>query len=115
MMEVTLQIEVVECAVCGLPFGITQHFERQRRADHANFWCPSGHTNHYPGETDEERLRKKLAQAQHCCDQERARATDLAAQLSHAENRVRGYQGALAKEKKRQPKRIAAQAGPDAG
>lgn len=35
--------EVVECAHCSLPFGLTTHFMKQRREDHQGFQCPNGH------------------------------------------------------------------------
>jgi hypothetical protein len=50
---------VIECAGCSLPFGVTSTFERQRRDDHRTFYCPNGHNNFYPHETENEKLKRK--------------------------------------------------------
>lgn len=57
-MNATVEFSVVDCPNCGIQFAITGSYERRRRADHVNFYCPSGHAQHYPGQTDEDRLRK---------------------------------------------------------
>lgn len=61
-MYVTLT--TLECANCGVPFGISKDYEQRRREDHREFKCPSGHVNYFPQETDAERLRKQVAQLQ---------------------------------------------------
>ncbi len=38
----------IECASCSVWFSVTEHFERRRREDHAQFFCPNGHSNIYP-------------------------------------------------------------------
>lgn len=50
---------VVECCNCCLPFGLTAYFQTRRRKDHQTFYCPSGHPNYYPAETDVEKLKRK--------------------------------------------------------
>ena len=101
------------CGQCGMTYAVPQEWldERKRRGD--TFWCPNGHARVFRP-TEIETLRKQLAQAQHCCDQERARVAELRDRLQHKGRQVIGYQGALAKEKKRNAPRkmLAAQAGP---
>lgn len=53
-----------ECCNCGLPFAMTKDFQRRRINDHKNFYCPSGHSQHYAGETEAKKLSKKLEQKQ---------------------------------------------------
>lgn len=52
----------VDCASCGVSFGITPNFESQRRHDHAKFYCPNGHVNVYPAPkvTEEQKQIKEL-------------------------------------------------------
>lgn len=50
---------VIECCACCLPFGVTSYFGQQRREDHQTFYCPAGHSNYYPAETDIEKERRK--------------------------------------------------------
>lgn len=58
----TLYVE--ECYKCGMLFGITQRFEKDRRKDHEGFYCPRGHKQWYSAQSDEERLKKELIKAQ---------------------------------------------------
>lgn len=53
-------LEVIHCAVCGIPFGVTQDFRDRRLNDKKDFNCPVGHVNVYRGETEADRLRKEL-------------------------------------------------------
>ena len=64
----TLVLTVIECADCGVPFGVTERLERERREDRANFYCPNGHSQWFPGKTPaqlvaEERARTEAALA----------------------------------------------------
>jgi hypothetical protein len=56
----TLKMHCLDCANCGILFGITQDFEARRREDHRDFYCPSGHANRYNQKSEADRLRDKL-------------------------------------------------------
>lgn len=43
---------VVECCSCGVAFGLTATLERERRRDHASFYCPNGHSQGYMAKSD---------------------------------------------------------------
>lgn len=49
------------CANCGCLYAMTEHYREQRRRDHVHFYCPNGHSNYIPAETEEERLQRELA------------------------------------------------------
>lgn len=55
-MTVTIEVYLkpVECANCGVVFGITSRFMENRRKDHQGFFCPLGHGNTYLQKTSEE-------------------------------------------------------------
>lgn len=56
---------VVTCGECGTTFGMDERFHRERREDHATFYCPNGHPRAYLGKSDMERERDQArAQAQ---------------------------------------------------
>lgn len=93
-MTYTGLLSVVECAECHMDFGVTPQFERDRRADHATFYCPNRHANYYGHESVEERLRRQLAAAEGKAAAERARAAT-------AEARRRAAKGQLTKVKNR--------------
>lgn len=54
-----MELELVECATCYMPFGISKTTEGRLRKCHNAFYCPSGHANYFYGETQEEKLRKQ--------------------------------------------------------
>lgn len=56
-------MHIIECARCGIDFGIGDEYMSARRKDHGTFYCPSGHPNWYPEDNTEERLRKDLERA----------------------------------------------------
>ena len=53
---------VINCAKCGIGFGIPEDYERQLRSDCGTFYCPSGHTQWFPGKTDQQRINELKAQ-----------------------------------------------------
>jgi 5,10-methylenetetrahydrofolate reductase len=73
-----IQFEVYECANCGMPFGVSADFVERRRKDHASFHCPRGHSQSFDQESEAERLRRMLTEAN-------AKATALAQRAANAE------------------------------
>jgi len=59
--EQTLETE--ECCSCGVVFAMPRSLQKQLRNNHAYFYCPVGHSQHYTGETETERLRKLLEES----------------------------------------------------
>ena len=55
----------IECATCGVWFGITETYQARRREDHVDFHCPNGHLNVYaaPKITPEEEKIADLERA----------------------------------------------------
>lgn len=47
-----VDFKILECAECGVMFGITDRLFRTRKADHETFHCPHGHGNHFPNRTE---------------------------------------------------------------
>jgi hypothetical protein len=73
------QLEVIQCAACGMSFGITTDFARRRRSDRTQFLCPAGHTQWFPGETDAQRI-KRLGDELEAARRQRATAVEEARQ-----------------------------------
>lgn len=57
-----VSMKVIQCANCHMPFAVPSRFEEDRRNDHESFFCPKGHSQFFPGKSDEERLRETLKQ-----------------------------------------------------
>ena len=53
---------ILHCAKCGIGFGVPAEFEQAARSDRRSFFCPSGHSQWFPGKTDEQRVRELQAQ-----------------------------------------------------
>lgn len=49
------------CANCGIEVVLPRHLCAERRRDHKSFYCPNGHSLSFQSETEEERLKKRLA------------------------------------------------------
>jgi hypothetical protein len=56
---VIVTLTPVECAHCGCHFGIDEAMRQRRVADHERFYCPSGHSNVYRGESEANRLKRE--------------------------------------------------------
>ena len=60
--DVTLAIDT--CCVCGVTFAIPKRMQDKLRENGNDFYCPNGHTLHYPGKTSKQKiaeLEAKLA------------------------------------------------------
>lgn len=58
VLETTLVTET--CINCGILFAIPFTYQSELKKDHKSFYCPNGHTQYYPQETEAEKLRKQL-------------------------------------------------------
>lgn len=79
-------LTVIECANCHIDFGVTDGFEKARRGDHKTFYCPSGHSNFYPQQSEAEKLRARLRSAE-------ATLTHTKDQLQATERQRRAQKG----------------------
>lgn len=79
-------LECVECARCGVPFGVSQQMLNRRREDGKVFLCPSGHENVY-GNSEVKRLREQLQREQIAKQEvERKAANALMEVATHKKN-----------------------------
>ena len=53
-------LETYRCANCYMTVAIPTAFIEDRRRDHDTFYCPAGHKNYFPHESDLERLKREL-------------------------------------------------------
>ena len=77
------EIEMVteECYKCGVLFAITAELQNARVKDHEFFYCPNGHAQYYPGQTEEERLKQLLDDERQCCISAREEANAIERRL----------------------------------
>jgi hypothetical protein len=60
-VAVQIKLTMLDCAVCGIVFGITTELEKRRREDGKTFYCPNGHNNVYT-QNELDRARKQVEQ-----------------------------------------------------
>ena len=61
-IELTDTYTLITCCVrdCGFTFAVPQRWVRERQADHAWWYCPNGHNQHWPQKSAEDKLRDEL-------------------------------------------------------
>lgn len=100
-LEYTEQLIVEHCCNCGMAFAMPADFQRRRRDDHVNFYCPAGHPQHYYGKTEAEKQRERAERLQR---QVEAREADIRTEQRRLESERRAHaatKGQLTKTKKR--------------
>lgn len=96
-----LTLEHVECAVCGMVFGVTKDFMLSRRADHRTFYCPNQHQNYYAAKSEAEKLRDELARERGRLDQAQAETERLTRRVALRERQVAARKAVATKLRKR--------------
>ncbi|MEC4836842.1 hypothetical protein R2362_20105 [Mycobacteroides chelonae] len=100
-LQYTEQLYVEHCCNCGMAFAMPGEFERRRREDRKNFYCPAGHGQHYTGKTEAEKQRERADRLQR---QVEAREADIRFEQRRLESERRAHaatKGTLTKTKKR--------------
>lgn len=82
------------CCECGVLFGMEVGFDNQRRDDHRRWFCPNGHSQHYTGKTEAQKLTEQLEAARSLATRERERRAT-------AERSASAYKGQVTKVKRR--------------
>lgn len=96
-MTVTLEVDfsTINCLHCGMIFAVPGRWQKERRRDHKDFWCPGCRGSMcYPGKSNEEKLRAEIAH-------EREISAARAEQVRRKEYQYRAAKGQLTKFKKR--------------
>lgn len=102
MSTVTVQVVLVPiaCYRCAVYFGVPEAMLSSLKRTGNNFWCPSGHQQHFT-ETDADRLRKQLARTEQERDYARANATHYRDQREAEERAHRATRGHVTRLRKR--------------
>jgi ssDNA-binding Zn-finger/Zn-ribbon topoisomerase 1 len=64
-----------ECSVCGIEYAVRSNYRRKRQEDHGTFYCPNGHSQYIPAESEAEKLKRELADTQRLLAAESLRAS----------------------------------------
>ena len=94
VLSLPVRLVVETCITCGITFAVPSDWLARRKQDHETFRCPSGHGQHYSGESDVERARRQRDEAQRSRDwYERC--------LESEQKHSRALRGHLTRHKKR--------------
>ena len=90
-----VEFEVHTCGDCGVMWAMTTDYVESRRVDHKNFYCPNGHSWHYPQKTPAEKLQDKLTNTEirlkteiQCCIEAREETNALERSLRTTKGHV---------------------------
>ncbi len=90
-------LATVTCASCGMLFAWPEPMDKEHRDSHAEFRCPKGHTNYYPGKSEAEKLKDQVARLQTDVEYQTARKIDAQREALHFRKSRDGMKGALVK------------------
>lgn len=100
----TGQLVVQDCISCGITFGVPPWWDNERRRDHERFYCPNGHSQHYTGKTEEQKLREQ--QKEQTIEAARAQRDYWMAEQQRERRSHAATKGQLTKARKRIGKRV---------
>jgi hypothetical protein len=96
----TLVTEV--CCACQCPFAMPKDLEDRARKDHGvYFYCPNGHSQHYTGKTEEQKLRESLDNTKRLLDSSREAYRGERERRVSAERSATAYKGHATRLRKR--------------
>ena len=90
----TIVLTALECHTCGAVYGLSKDYEAARRSDHKSWCCPNGHSQYFPQESREEKLKRQL-------DQTARQLSRTQSRLKQTEYQRRAAKGQLTKTKRR--------------
>jgi hypothetical protein len=95
-------LTVVDCCNCGILFGVPEDLDRRNRNDPSqSFYCPSGHSQHYTGPSEAQKLREKLARAERQRDFAESARRAAVDQAETAQRSASAYKGRVTRLKNR--------------
>ena len=97
----TVVLQIASCCSCGVIFALTADLDKRRREDHGYFYCPNGHSQHYAGKTEAQKLREQLEAVERQRDRAQARGDSWRDQAHAAERSARAVKGHLTRLRRR--------------
>jgi len=100
-ITVDITLEHITCANCGMVFAFSGDLIDKRRRDHQSFYCLSGHNNYFPGESDGEKLKRELKEANLAIKRAEYRTQSAQLEREKARQQLSATRGQITKLKKR--------------
>lgn len=86
---------------CGMTFALPDSWVTLRRADHAWWYCPNGHSQRWSGKSEAERLRDEKAALERSLQWERDAKERATRRAVSAEHSARAHKGATTRIRNR--------------
>lgn len=96
-MDRNIEIELIECCSCHIPFWVSVELIRSLKKSKDNFYCPNGHSQVFTGISDAQKIKDATDRAnrlQICC-------VNKAEEITKLEKSIIGHKGAYGKLKKK--------------
>lgn len=90
----TVHLKWTTCISCGVPIAMPSEMFDRRVKDQRTFYCPNGHSQHFTGKTEAQKLRDRLRVAE-------SNVTFYRDQLEASERSKRAIRGHLTRIKRR--------------
>lgn len=100
-LNVVQTFTIIDCCECGMSFGFTREYERERRRDHKWFYCPNGHQQHWQQKSDVEKAREDAEAQRERAERLARQVTQIGERLSTERKSHSATKGQLTKAKKR--------------
>ena len=75
-----------QCCNCGMTFAMTQDFQERKLKDRESFYCPRGHSQHYTGKSETQKLKVQLDKTQKQLAQQLSATANLRVQRDSIHN-----------------------------
>lgn len=63
-LQTVLRFKTTNCITCGVVIAMVDEFYDRRLHDHRNYFCPSGHSQHFTSESEAEKNARLLREEQ---------------------------------------------------
>lgn len=102
-IDVVSSLVLETCCSCGVPFALPDYMVARLKETGKEFYCPSGHAQHYSNSLQKqyEALKAKLEQAEHHAQLEQKWRRAAEEDHEHTRRRLSATKGVLTKTKNR--------------
>lgn len=95
-----LELVTETCSSCGVLFAMDKELQQARVVDKRQFYCPNGHSQHYLGKSETQKLREQLDEERRQRQSAEQRVAmwqddykEADARATRERNRANGYKG----------------------
>jgi hypothetical protein len=89
------------CYLCGVLFGMEAGFDKRRRNDHREWFCPNGHGQIYNGKTEAQQLKEQLDAARSLAAREAMWRREAEARTETERRSAAAYKGHMTRIRNR--------------